>query len=124
MEESRRGDGRHNSRTLNGNVLSSCVTPAYTKWTRHAMTLTDTQEEKVQVCGTDLVRRIVGVKGVDKRRMDELTVEVEIFKKELATSSLTWAGHAERMGDGKLTKRADAQKVEGKILMGYCLKET
>ena len=32
----------------------------------------------------------------------------EHFKKKLARSSLTWAGHAERMGDDKLAKRADA----------------
>ena len=28
-------------------------------------------------------------------------------------SRLTWADHVERMGDEKLAKRADAQKVEG-----------
>ena len=38
----------------------------------------------------------------------------ETFKKKLVRNSLTWAGHAERMGDEKLAKRADAQKVEGK----------
>ena len=27
---------------------------------------------------------------------------------------MKWAGHMERMGDEKLAKRADAQKVEGK----------
>ena len=50
----------------------------------------------------------------------------EHFKKKLARSSLTRAGRAERMGDEKLTKRADAQKVDGK--QGKedrnCLKET
>ena len=73
------------------------------------MALTDKQEEKVQVCETNLVRRIVGVKRADKGKTNEL-----FFKKELARSSLTWAGHAETMGDEKLAKRADAQKVEGK----------
>ena len=34
--------------------------------------------------------------------------------KKLARSILTWAGHAERMGDEKFAKRADAQKVQGK----------
>ena len=70
------------------------------------------KQEKVQVCETNLVRRIVGVKRTDKRRMDELRVEVgvkENLKKKLA--SLTWAGHAERMGDDKLAKTADVQKV-------------
>ena len=71
----------------------------------------------------------MGVKGADRRITDELRVEVEVkkhFKKKLARSSLTWAGRAERMGDEKLTKRADAQKVEenqGKEDRN-CLKET
>ena len=38
----------------------------------------------------------------------------ETFKKKLVRSRLKWAGHVERMGDEKLTKRADAQKVWGK----------
>ena len=57
------------------------------------------------------------MKGADKRRMDELRVEVgvkESFKKKLARRRKKWAGHVERMGDGKLAKRADPQKVEGK----------
>ena len=36
------------------------------------------------------------------------------FKKKLVSSRLTSAGRVERMGDEKLVKRADAQKVEGK----------
>ena len=41
----------------------------------------------------------MGVKSVDKKRMDEMRVEIrvkECFKKKLA-SRLTWAGHVERM---------------------------
>ena len=81
------------------------------------MALTEEHEEKVQVCETNLVRRIVGVKRADKRRTDELKVEVgvkEMFKTKWARSSLTMASHAERMGEEELAKRADAQKVEGK----------
>ena len=72
---------------------------------------------RVQVCEANLVRRIVGVKRADKRRTDGLRVEVGVkdnVKKKLARNSLTRVGHAEIMGDGKLAKRADAQKVEGK----------
>ena len=39
----------------------------------------------------------------------------ESSKKKLARS--TWAGHVEKMGDEKLTKR-DVQKVEGKWRRG------
>ena len=40
----------------------------------------------------------------------------ERSKKKLARS--TWAGHVEQMGDEKLAKRADAQKVDGKWRRG------
>ena len=58
---------------------------------------------------------------MDKRRMDELRVEVgvkESFKKNLVMSRLKWVGHVERMGDEKLAKGADTQKVEGKMRQG------
>ena len=44
----------------------------------------------------------MGVKRVDEKRMDEMRVEIrvkECFKKKLARSRLTWAGHMERKGD-------------------------
>ena len=47
--------------------------------------------------------------------MDELRVEVgvkESFKKKWVSSRLKWT--VERMGDKKIAKRADAQKMEGK----------
>ena len=49
--------------------------------------------------------------------MAELTVEggvKESFKKKLGRSRLKLTGHLERMGDRKMVKRANAQKVEGK----------
>ena len=61
----------------------------------------------------------MGVERADKRRMDEMRVEVggkENVKKKLVRS--TWAGHVERIGDEKLAKRADAQTVEGKWRRG------
>ena len=59
----------------------------------------------------------MGVKRTNKRRMDELRMEVgvrESFKKKLARSRWKWTGHVERMKDEQLAERADAQKVEGK----------
>ena len=73
------------------------------------ITLTEIQQEKVQ----NLVRR---VKRADKRRMEDMRVEVGVkdsFKKKLVSRRLTWAGHVERMGDEKLTKRTDVQKMDG-----------
>ena len=46
--------------------------------------------------------------------MDELRVEVEVTESAKNLVRNTWAAHVERMGDGKLAKRTDAQKVEGK----------
>ena len=49
----------------------------------------------------------MGAKRADKRRMDELRVEVgrnESFKKTLVRNGLTWAGHLERMGEKKTAK--------------------
>ena len=46
------------------------------------------------------IRRILGVKRADKRRMEELRVEVgmkERFKKKLVRNNLKWANHMERM---------------------------
>ena len=69
------------------------------------MTQTKTQEEKVQVCENNLVRRIMAVKRVYKRRTDELRVVIvvnENVKTKLAKGSLAWAGHEERNVDEKL----------------------
>ena len=45
--------------------------------------------------------------------MDGQGVE-ESFSKKLVRSRLKWAGHVERIGDEKLAKRSDTQKVKGK----------
>ena len=50
----------------------------------------------------------MGVKRADKRRVDEMRVEIGMqgsFKKTMVRSKLTWADHVERVGDEKLVKR-------------------
>ena len=42
------------------------------------MVVMETQQEKVQVCTNNWVRWIVGVKRIDKRRMEELREEVGV----------------------------------------------
>ena len=47
----------------------------------------------MQVCGNNWINRIMGVKREDKRRRDELRVEVGVkdsFKKKLVRSRLKW----------------------------------
>ena len=66
----------------------------------------------------NLVWIIVGVNSADKRRLSELKVERRVkerYQKKLVRSRLTEAGHVKRMGDEKLSKRADAQKERGKV---------
>ena len=100
------------SRKRKGKVLTSYITMTYMYETMlETMALTE-KLEKVLVCENNWIRRIVGVKREDKRRMD--VGVTESFKKKLSRSRLKWAGHVEGMGDEKLAKRADAQKVKGK----------
>ena len=103
MEESRRGDGRYIARKLKANVLSSGVTSVHMN-AQETVALTEKQQEKVQVCENKLVRRIVGAKRADNRRMDALRVEVGVkgrYKQKLVRSGLIWAVHLERMEDEK-----------------------
>ena len=66
LKESRRvmGDRRISS-TLKGTVFTSCATPAY-MYGVETMELTEKQQEKVQVCENNWIRRIMGVKTADK----------------------------------------------------------
>ena len=52
----------------------------------------------------------------------------EKFKKKLARSRLTWAGHADTIGEDKLAKRAESRGERrgkrSKMVMEDCLKET
>ena len=66
------------------------------------------------VCKNNLVRIIVGVNRADKRRKDEMRVEVGVTESVKKLVRGTWVAHMERMGDEKLAKKTDAQKVEGK----------
>ena len=55
------------------------------------------------------LRRIAGVKRVDRRRMDELREEVGIQKclmGRLVKSRMKWAGHVERMKEDRLSRMA------------------
>ena len=74
---------RRNSPKVKGNACAELVCyPGIHECTREAMSLTEKQDEKVQVCEINLVRRIVGVKIADKRRTDELGVEVGLIMRK------------------------------------------
>ena len=42
--------------------------------------LTERQQQRLQVCEKNLVRRIAGMKRVDRRRMDELREEIVVCR--------------------------------------------
>ena len=68
-----------------------------------------------------MVRRIIGDKRADQRKVNEIRVEVGVkgsFKKKLVKSRPSWASHVNRRGDERLANRGDAQKVERKRRRG------
>ena len=68
----------------------------------------------------------MGVTRADKRRLDELRVEVgmnESFKKTLMRSGLTWAGHLERMGDENCQREEEREERKTEIAMGDWIKK-
>ena len=111
---------RHISKKLKGKVLGACVTPAmlYGLETLH---VTEKHQPRLQVCENNWVRRIAGVKRVDRRRMDELREEVGIQKclmGILVKSRMKWAGHVERKKEDRLPRMAYVHQERGKRKRG------
>ncbi len=98
---------RHISQKLKGKVLGACVTPAML-YDLETLPVSEKHQHGLQVCD-NWVRRIAGVKRVDRRRMDELREEVGIEKclmGRLVKSRMKWAGHVERMKEDRLPRMA------------------
>ncbi len=79
--------------------------------------VTDKHQHILQVCENNWVRRIAGVKRVDRRRMDELREEVGIQKclmGRLVKSRMKLAGHVERMKEDRLPRMACVHQERGK----------
>ena len=88
------------SRKLKGKVLMSCVTPAYL-YSLETVAPTEIQQQRLQACKNNWVRRIAGVMRVDRRRMDELMEEIAVqmsLTGRLVKCQLRWACHFVRMG--------------------------
>ena len=65
--------------------------------------------------------RIVGVKNVDWRRMDELREEIGVqvsLTGRLVKCRMRWAGHLVRMGEERIAKRADRLSEQGRRKRG------
>ena len=66
---------RNISRKLKGKVLDSCVVPAST-YGLETLALSELHQHKLQVCENNWIRRIAGVKRVERRRTKELREEL------------------------------------------------
>ena len=105
---------RNISKKLKGKVLRTCVTPACQY---DLVALTEQQQQKLQVCENNWVRRITRTKKVDRRRMNDLRREVGMqcsLTGRLVRSRMRWAGHLVRMDASKLAKRAEVEKHQGR----------
>ena len=99
---------RHISKKLKGKVLGTCVIPACI-YGLETVALSNAQQQRLQVCENNWMRRIVGVKRADRRRLDGIREEIGMTRsltERVIRGRLRWAGHVERMDDGRLPKRA------------------
>ena len=111
---------RRISNRLKGKVVSTCVTPACLYGTE-TLALTVLQQQRLQVCENNWVRKISRVTRADRRRMVELREETGVQRsltERLARSRLQWAGHVERMADDRLPKRAAELREQGRRRRG------
>ena len=107
---------RRISKRLKGKVMSTCVTRACLYGTE-TLALTELQQQRLQVCENNWVRKIARrVTRADRRRMVELKEETGVQRslaERLVRSSLQLAGHVERMADDRLLKRAAELREQG-----------
>ena len=108
------------SKKLKGKVLRTCATPACL-YGLETVALTEQQQQKLQMCENNWVRRITRTKRVDRRRMKDLRKKVGMqcsLQKRLVRSRMRWAGELVRMYASKLSKRAEMEKHQGRRKRG------
>ena len=106
---------RRISKRLKGKIMSTCVTPGCLYGTE-TLALTELQQQRLQVCENNWVRKIARVTRADMRKMVELREETGVQRsstERLVRSRLQWAGHVERMADNILPKRAAELREKG-----------
>ena len=111
---------RRISKKLKGKVLSVCVVPALA-YGLETVALTDAQHQKLQICKNNWVRRIAGVKRVEKRRLEELREEVGLSRTitdKVVGSRLKWAGQVVQMEEIRAPKRAFMIEESGRRRRG------
>ena len=88
--------------------LDSCVVPAGT-YGLETLALSELHQHKLQVCENNWIRKIAGVRRVERRRMKYLREEVgtkACIVGKLVKSRMKWAWHMVRMKDDKLPKKS------------------
>ena len=111
---------RRISKRLKVKVMRICVTPARLYRTE-TLALTEPQQQGLQVCDNNWVRKIATVTRADRRRMVELREETGVQRsltERLVRSRLQWAGHVERMADARLPKKATELREQGRRRRG------
>ena len=106
---------RRISKRLKGKVMSTCVIRACLYGTV-TLALTELQQQRLQVCENNWVRKIARVTRADRRKMVELREETGVQRsltERLVRSRLQWAGHLQRMADDRLPKRAAELREQG-----------
>ena len=80
------------------------------------LALSELHQHKLQVCENNWIRRIAGVRRVERRRMKDLREKVgtkACIVGKIVKSRMKWAGHMVRMKDEKLPKRSETMKHDG-----------
>ena len=106
---------------LKGKVPSACVTPACLYGLETVALTEQQQQQKLQVCENNWVRRITKTKRVDRRRLSDLRKEVRMqcsLTGRLMKSRMRWTGHLVRMDVGKLEKESRGGKHQGRRKRG------
>ena len=116
MEKLRGGNGGQKYfQKLKGKVLDSRVVPSST-YGLEMLAQSELHQHNLQVCENNWIRRIAGVRRVERRRMKDLREEVgtkACIVGKIVKSRIKWAGRMVRMKDDKLQKSSETKKQEG-----------
>ena len=109
---------RRISERLKGNIMSTYVARACLYGTE-TLARTEQQQQRLQVCENNWVRKIARVTTADRRRMVVMELREETgvqrsFTERLVGNKLQWAGNVERVADDRLRKKAAELREQGR----------
>ena len=107
-------------RKLKWKVPDSCVVPA-SPYGVETLPLFELHQHKLQVCENNWIRRIAGVRRVERRIMKYMREEVgakACIVGKIVKSRVKWAGHMVRMKYDKSPNRSETKKQEGSKTRG------